>query len=158
MLVRRPRSRLKTFARMRKRDKMFALWSSSTADPLVTVNNAVRFAIEEPLLEATPDEREALVGWHARTSLGAARQIVGQYPVNASALTRDDSLVRIATEAAIDIFAGAGLILFWQWVTQRDARVCSRCGPLNGRVMRAGEVARLPLHPRCRCGLRPFFR
>jgi hypothetical protein len=144
---------------MRKRDRLFATWAASRADPLVTVTNAVRFSLEEPLLEATPDEREILSGWHAQTAAKVARQIVGEFTgVGPSPLAREDVLVRIATKAAVEILAGLGLVLLWEWVTQRDARVCKRCGPLDGRLMRSQLLAPLPLHPTCRCGLRPVVQ
>lgn len=157
-LLRRPRSRLKAYARMRKRDRLIAAWAASMADPLVLVTNAVRFGIEEPLLEADREEREILLPWHARMSARVAREVVGEYsrlPTGSSLVAKEDTLVRITTKTAIDVLGGLGLVLLWEWVTQRDARVCDRCGPLDGQLMRQNLVAPLPLHPRCRCGLRP---
>ncbi len=160
-LLRRPRSRLKTYARMRKRDRLFSLWAASDASDLVVVTNASRFQIEEPMLEASNDEREELQPWLAGTTASVAREILPHYSglaPNIPIIGREDALVRITTKAAIDVFAGLGLILLWEWVTQRDARVCSKCGPLDGRIMRPNALAPLPLHPRCRCGLRPVVK
>lgn len=38
-----------------------------------------------------------------------------------------------------------------QWHTQRDQRVCTRCGPLHGKIFTPGAAPVLPLHPKCRC-------
>jgi hypothetical protein len=151
LLLRRPRSRLKTYARMRKRDRMFSAWAQQNGEPMAALTNAVRFALEEPLLEADAEERALLGAWWATTSAKAAREVLPQYaPLrDATALARDDALVRIATKVAV---------MLWEWVTQRDARVCDKCGPLDGRLMPAQALAPLPLHPRCRCGLRPVLR
>lgn len=142
---------------MRKRDRLFALWAAQ-ADDLVALTNAMRFQLEEPILEATPDEREELLPWLASTSSATARQLLSGFAPAQTPLAREDTLVRLATRAAIEVFAGLGLVLLWEWVTQRDARVCSRCGPLDGRIMQSHLVAPLPLHPRCRCGIRPVVK
>jgi hypothetical protein len=143
---------------MRKRDKLFALWAS--APPLQGLTQAVRFTLEEPLLEATRDERDELEQSWAVVSTRAAREALHLYsPLqDASMLHREDALVRIATKVAVEVLAGFGLVMLWEWVTQRDARVCDRCGPLDGKIMQSHLIAPLPLHPRCRCGLRPVFQ
>jgi hypothetical protein len=99
LLLRRPRSRLKTYARMRKRDRMFSAWAQQNGEPMAALTNAVRFALEEPLLEADAEERALLGAWWATTSAKAAREVLPQYaPLrDATALARDDALVRIAT-------------------------------------------------------------
>jgi ribosomal protein S27AE len=158
LLLRRPRSRLKTYARMRKRDRLFAAWAQS--DPLAGMTQAVRFTLDEPLLEASAEERAELdPSWSVLASR-AAREVMPHYEpfTRGTALAREDALVRIATKVAIDVFGGLGLVMLWEWVTQRDARVCDKCGPLDGKVMASHLVAPLPLHPRCRCGLRPVVQ
>jgi hypothetical protein len=158
LLLRRPRSRLKTYARMRKRDRMFALWAQ--ADPLAGLTQAVRFTLDEPLLEATADERAELEPEWLAIGNRAAREVLPHSEpfTPGTPLAREDALVRIATKVGLDVLGGLGLVLMWEWVTQRDARVCSKCGPLDGKIMRAGAIAPLPLHPRCRCGLRPVVQ
>lgn len=160
LLLGRPRSRLKTFARMRKRDKLFASWALGDGEPLTALTQAVRFELELPLLEADADERALLASWWSTTSAAAAREVLPHYaPLrDGTKLAREDALVRIATKVAVDVFAGLGLVMLWEWVTQRDARVCSRCGPLDGRIMRSNLIAPLPMHPNCRCGLKPVVK
>lgn len=159
LLLRRPRSRLKAYARMRKRDRMFAAWSNLPPS-VPTLTSAVAFALEEPLLEADRDERDQLLPWWRSTSNHAARELYPEYGklAGATQLARDDMLIRLASRAAVSVFGTLGLVMFWEWVTQRDARVCEKCGPLDGRVLEGGRIPLLPLHPRCRCGLRPVVR
>lgn len=158
-LLKRPRSRLKAYARMRKRDRLFAAWSTLPPSlPLLT--KAIEFGLEEPLLEADTDERELLAIWWHETAAYTARELFPAYLqlADASQLARDDMLVRLSTRATIEVFGLFGLVTLWEWVTQRDARVCDECGPLDGRVMDSSSIAPLPMHPRCRCGLRPVVR
>lgn len=158
-LFRRPRSRLKSYARMRKRDRLFSAWSVQPPS-LPVLTKAIAFGLEEPLLEADADERELIDPWWTATSAYTARQLFPAYSqlTDATQLARDDMLVRLSTQATIQVFGLLGLVMLWEWVTQRDARVCEKCGPLDGRVMDSDSVAPLPLHPRCRCGLRPVVR
>jgi len=44
------------------------------------------------------------------------------------------------------------------WLTASDDRVCSYCGPLDGKVFRIdSRHERPPLHPQCRCAILPVL-
>lgn len=45
-----------------------------------------------------------------------------------------------------------------EWVTAGDARVCSLCAPLNGKIFTLDEIETvIPLHPQCRCAALPYI-
>ena len=69
-----------------------------------------------------------------------SRQL-GQYAINFTDL------------AAIQAFDDAG-IKEVEWVTQKDERVCTECGSLDGRVFPLDEIPPKP-HWGCRCFWRP---
>ena len=68
---------------------------------------------------------------------------LGQYAINFTDL------------AAIQAFDDAGTTEV-EWVTQKDERVCSECGGLDGQVFPLDEIPTKP-HPGCRCFWRPVI-
>jgi len=46
---------------------------------------------------------------------------------------------------------GNKLIVYEQFITRADERVCAICGPLHGKIYAAGTGPQPPLHPNCRC-------
>ena len=62
---------------------------------------------------------------------------VGQYAIN------------FTDYAAMQAFEDAGIEKV-EWVTQKDERVCSKCGPLDGKIFRLEDVPVKP-HWGCRC-------
>lgn len=66
---------------------------------------------------------------------------VGQYAINFTDL------------AAIQAFEDAGIEKV-EWVTQKDEKVCSECGALDGQVFALDEIPPKP-HWGCRCFWRP---
>lgn len=68
---------------------------------------------------------------------------VGQYAINFTDL------------AAIQAFDDAGIEEV-EWVTQKDERVCSECGTLDGQVFALDEIPPKP-HWGCRCFWRPII-
>jgi len=49
-------------------------------------------------------------------------------------------------------------VLFMQWNTQRDERVCPVCAPKDGQIMSILSNDVPPAHPRCRCFTSPVTR
>lgn len=43
------------------------------------------------------------------------------------------------------------VIIYEQWHTRGDMRVCGRCAALHGQEWPQGEGPHPPLHPECRC-------
>ena len=43
-----------------------------------------------------------------------------------------------------------------EWVTEKDERVCSTCGPMDGKIFPIDDTPAKP-HPNCRCHLRPVM-
>lgn len=43
-------------------------------------------------------------------------------------------------------------VIYEQWRTASDERVCPECGPINWLVWKQGEGPYPPLHVNCRCG------
>ena len=43
------------------------------------------------------------------------------------------------------------IIIYEQWHTRGDMRVCGRCQALHGQEWKQGEGPQPPLHPGCRC-------
>ena len=43
-----------------------------------------------------------------------------------------------------------------EWVTEKDERVCSTCGPMDGKIFPIDDTPVKP-HPNCRCHLRPVM-
>lgn len=68
---------------------------------------------------------------------------LGQYAINFTDL------------AAIQAFDDAGITEV-EWVTQKDERVCSECGGLDGQVFPLDEIPPKP-HWGCRCFWRPVI-
>lgn len=68
-------------------------------------------------------------------------QQLGQYAIN------------FTDYAVIQAFQDAG-VKYVRWVTARDERVCSECGPMDGKVFPIDEVPPKP-HWGCRCRLEP---
>ena len=62
---------------------------------------------------------------------------VGQYAIN------------FTDYVAIQAFDDAGIDEV-EWVTQKDEKVCSECGPLDGKIFRLEDVPVKP-HWGCRC-------
>lgn len=65
---------------------------------------------------------------------------VGQYAIN------------FTDYAAMQAYEDAGIDEV-EWVTQKDERVCSKCGALDGKIFRLDEVPLKP-HWGCRCTVR----
>lgn len=60
------------------------------------------------------------------------------------------------------IRAFPGRMFQFMWITQRDEKVCTFCGPMEGQTVTPGQpfvsgdgelVMGPPIHPRCRCGV-----
>lgn len=61
----------------------------------------------------------------------------------------------IADQTAIEVWKKAGIKKV-MWVTARDERVCSKCGPLDGKIFDIDKVPNKP-HYNCRCIKRPII-
>jgi SPP1 gp7 family putative phage head morphogenesis protein len=63
-------------------------------------------------------------------------------------------ITRAAAQGELEaIRASNGVISRYRWHTTFDERVCSVCGPRNGKVYPIGEGPMPPAHPRCRCNI-----
>ena len=89
---------------------------------------------------------------------------VGNTEYNARRIIRTE-ITRTANISARKRYLDAG-IMYWQWNTSIDERVCEDCAPLHGKVVKIGEafsmfrssaITQPPLHPFCRCGVSPAF-
>jgi SPP1 gp7 family putative phage head morphogenesis protein len=72
---------------------------------------------------------------------------------------RARSMTMARTETSF-AFNDAALIRYRQygitkveWLTGQDEKVCSVCGPRDGRVYPIGQAPECPAHPNCRCTL-----
>lgn len=69
-------------------------------------------------------------------------------------------VTRLFAKGSILIWAASGIIPEIEWVTSLDERVCPICAPLHGRKIKIWEeflpgVPSPPVHPRCRCWVKP---
>jgi len=68
-------------------------------------------------------------------------------------------IIRSHAEGQLDAFERMGveqLTVMAEWHTAQDGKVCRKCGPLQGMVLRIGEArGMLPRHPNCRCSWLP---
>lgn len=71
-------------------------------------------------------------------------QQLGQYAIN------------VTDEAILQAYKDNGVEMV-EWLSMKDARVCSECYALNGQIFPVDEVPPKP-HWGCRCRLRPVFR
>ncbi|KKK63012.1 hypothetical protein LCGC14_2998590, partial [marine sediment metagenome] len=63
---------------------------------------------------------------------------------------------RVASEAQDEFFSNnKDVIGTVVWTSAMDARVCMRCGALDGKEFPVGKAPLRPLHPNCRCALQP---
>ncbi len=55
--------------------------------------------------------------------------------------------------------ANPEIVYGYEWCSVLDSNVCGSCAAMDGRKFRRGdEMPSVPLHPRCRCLLRPLVR
>ena len=70
-------------------------------------------------------------------------------------------VIRAHHLAAIQTYRSYGIVgvkVNAEWSTARDSRVCTQCGPLEGKIYTLDEIEPLiPLHPQCRCAALPTF-
>ena len=91
-----------------------------------------------------------------------AKQMVEQVDTltktRAAAIARTE-VIHAHAEGQLDGFDDAGLqevVVFAEWATAGDDRVCSRCAPLQGVVFTIEEArGMIPRHPNCRCAWLP---
>lgn len=80
--------------------------------------------------------------------------------VRATILARTE-IVRAHHLAAIQTYRSYGIVgvkVNAEWSTSGDSRVCTLCGPLEGKIYTLDEIEPLiPLHPQCRCAALPTF-
>jgi SPP1 gp7 family putative phage head morphogenesis protein len=85
-------------------------------------------------------------------------QIDGLSRGRAATIARTE-IIHAHAEGQLDGFAEAGLnevIVMAEWATAEDAKVCSRCAPLQGVIFTIEEArGLLPRHPNCRCAWLP---
>lgn len=62
----------------------------------------------------------------------------------------------VTDQAMIKAFKDAG-VEYVQWITERDAKVCNICEPMDGNIYRIDEVPPKQ-HWRCRCYLVPVLK
>lgn len=43
------------------------------------------------------------------------------------------------------------------WVTTKDEKTCPQCGPLDGQIVPDEWPTEPPLHPNCRCTIKPYI-
>lgn len=64
-------------------------------------------------------------------------------------------IIRAHSESMLQEFKNWGVVgvgVLAEWVTAGDARVCSRCRPMEGRVFTIERASgMIPFHPLCRC-------
>ena len=63
-------------------------------------------------------------------------------------------LDKTAINAVLEAYKKDGVTLF-EWVTQKDEKVCAECAPKDGQVYSLKELPPLPLHYNCRCFIIP---
>lgn len=80
--------------------------------------------------------------------------------VRAAILARTE-IIRAHHLAAIQTYRSYGVVgvkVNAEWSTAGDSRVCTLCGPLEGKIYTLDEIEPLiPLHPQCRCAALPTF-
>ncbi len=78
----------------------------------------------------------------------------------ATVLARTE-VIRAHHLASIQTYRSYGVVgvkVNAEWSTAGDSRVCTLCGPLQGKIYTVDEVEPLiPLHPQCRCAALPTF-
>ena len=63
-------------------------------------------------------------------------------------------LDKVAVNAVLEAYKAEGITLF-EWVTQKDEKVCAECAPKDGQLYTQKELPPLPLHYNCRCFIIP---
>lgn len=133
-----------------------------------TTLDALKATLEEGLSKGeTFDELKDRVG-----------QIYGQEAENRAEQTAVTETFRIANDATKEAWKQTGTVKSLKWYTAEDERVCPWCAPLQGKVVSIDEnffdkgdavtssdgktlsldysdVGAPPLHPSCRCYIRP---
>lgn len=64
-------------------------------------------------------------------------------------------LDKTAINAVLKAYEDDGIDLF-EWVTQKDEKVCAECAPKDGAVFTLKTLPPLPLHYNCRCFAIPY--
>jgi uncharacterized protein with gpF-like domain len=75
--------------------------------------------------------------------------------VRGGAAVRDSGIERAPTLARAE--SGLAVVLWTQWQTADDERVCPECGPLHGLAWPEDDGPQPPLHVNCRCWREPVF-
>lgn len=65
-------------------------------------------------------------------------------------------LDKTAVNAVLEAYTKDGVTMF-EWVTQKDEKVCAECAPKDGTLYTLKNLPPLPLHYNCRCFLIPHY-
>ena len=63
-------------------------------------------------------------------------------------------LDKTAVSAVLEAYKKEGVTVF-EWVTQKDEKVCAECAPKDGKIYTVDKLPPMPLHYNCRCFLIP---
>lgn len=98
-------------------------------------------------------------GRHSRVIAGRMSRALVGLERNRAILIAQTELARAYSEGQLDGFEASGQMevkVFAEWSTAGDDRVCPKCQPMDGRILKIEEARGLiPLHPRCRCAWIP---
>lgn len=99
-------------------------------------------------------------GRHSRViAARMSRALIGLEKKRAIVIAQTE-MARAYAEGQLDGFEAARVDtvqLFAEWSTAGDDRVCPKCQPMDGKILKIEEARGLiPLHPRCRCAWIPI--
>lgn len=117
------------------------------------------FDLVRGIANTTRDALQEKVGayFEIPTPIGVLKDSIGEIfdPVRADmiAITEVTRAATMGEVAVVNLLESeSGIEMEAVFHTVNDERVCTRCGPLNGKVVESDDYA--PLHPRCRCVVR----
>lgn len=99
-------------------------------------------------------------GRHSRIIAGRMSRALIGLERNRAIVIAQTEMARAYAEGQLDGFDAAkqeSVKLFAEWSTAGDDRVCPKCQPMDGKILKIEEARGLiPLHPRCRCAWIPI--